>query len=723
MSDIRLAFLWHQHQPLYKDLATGAYRMPWVRLHGVKDYYGMARLLEEAGEGVRATVNLVPSLLEQLADYSEGPATDPHLELSAKPASSLTPDEREQALDLFFLAHPDQMIWPWPRYRELFEMRRPGKASAAEVLDSFSVADMLDLQVWANLAWFHRTLLEEDEDLRELVAKGRDFEEEEKVHVLTRQREVLGEVVPLYRRLTEAGVVELTTSPYFHPILPLLVDMASAHVALPETRLPAGRVPLVEDASEHLRRAADLHERTFGERPRGLWPSEGGVSPGILPLVSAEGFDWLASDEGVLAASAGATGRREDDLYRPWRLSTPRGDLAIVFRDRELSDRISFEYQRMPGGAGARDLLGRIREHAARSELRPALVTLVLDGENPWEHYADGGVPFLRALYGELADAPDIETVRISDHLAEHPPESAIDKLHSGSWINRDFGIWIGHDEDVRAWEYVYRVREDLVRSTGSPGEENERAWRSLLAAEGSDWTWWYGDDRTSGRDDEFDDLFRTHLKNVYRFQDREPPWFLDTPVAAAHRGVREPSGFLKISLDGHERSFLEWLAAGSYRASTGETLGVLGGSMHRATEAVLREVRFGYDPEMLFLRVDLADGWRETLESRGGKGRWRLAACLATPEARRLEVPHLLAKKPRLTLEPGTLPRGRWVAVGEIVEMACPFSALGLGPGDEVALHLELRRGKELAERLPGAETVPLVVPGEDFEASEWQV
>jgi alpha-amylase/alpha-mannosidase (GH57 family) len=684
----------------------------------------MARLMEEAGGAIRATVNLVPSLLDQLEAYAEGDARDPHLALTARTASELDREERALALDLFFLAQPDRMIRPWPRYRELYERRRPGRVAAAQVVDDFSVADLTDLQVWANLAWFHRTLLAEDDGLRALVEKGRGFDEDDKAFLLARQREVLAEVLPLHRRLAEAGTVELTASPHYHPILPLLVSMESARVALPGARLPARRVPLVDDARAQLRSAVESHERRFGRRPRGLWPSEGSVSPGILPLVKEEGFDWLASDEGVLASSRGATGRREEDLCGPWRLATPGGDLAVFFRDRALSDAISFDYQRMPALSAARDLIARVREQAARCGRRPALVTLILDGENPWEHYPEGGVPFLRALYRELASCDDVETVRLSDYLAEHPPARTLERLHSGSWIDRNFRIWIGHEEDVRAWELLYRVREDLLRDGGGPGNVDERAWRSLYAAEGSDWAWWYGDDRTSGRDHEFDVLYRTHLANVYRLSGREPPPFLSVPVSAPRRTSRRPTGFLQVTVDGEERSFLEWLAAGRYRAAPGETLVGGGGAMRRGDEPVLLEVRFGFDPEILYIRVDLAEGWRaELLRRAGGRGRWRLAVCLATSEGHCLEVPYLQAKHPRLTLRPGELPRGRWVAVGEIVELACPLAALGLRAGDETAFHLELRRGKDVAERLPGAETVTLGVPGEDFEASEWQV
>jgi len=721
---VHLALVWHHHQPFYKDIVRGSYRMPWVRLHGIKDYLGMARLLERAGGDVRATINLVPSLIEQLDDYVRGRATDDHLELSARPAADLDEDERERALDLFFMANWDHVVRQSPRYGQLLEKRRPGRLRASLLTGEFSVEEYRDLQVWGNLAWFHRTVLTGDEDLAALVRKDRGFTEEEKAFVLASQREVLAEILPLHRKLAADGIVELTTTPYYHPILPLLVDAESARVALPGTPLPARRTALPEDARAQLLRAVEYHERVFGERPRGLWPSEGSVSPEILPLVREAGFSWLASDQEVLASS-----RRDsahDDLYRPWRLDTPHGPLSMVFRDHRLSDLIGFDYQGYPPDRAARDMVERVRDIGRRHRHRPLLVTLVLDGENPWEHYPDGGVPFLTALYRELAAAGDIETVRVGDHLEANPPDVSIRRLHSGSWIHHNFAIWMGHEEDVRAWEYLYRVREDLLRITRErghePGEDGlpadlERAWRCLYVAEGSDWTWWYGDDHSSGQDDAFDDLYRTHLKNVYLCLSLTPPRFLDTPVPLVRRarGAAEPAALLRVTLDGRITSFFEWLSAGRYEGAPGEGLTGEGGAMSRAGGSLLREIRFGFDPGQLFLRLDLTPGWREALADR--EGPTGIVFRIIEPLPRPIVVADLLAESPAVA------PASARVAIDDIVEVAVPFKGLGLSPGDPVAFHVELVQGGTLKERLPGAEALRFTVPGEDYEDSRWHV
>ncbi len=729
MQKTRIALLWHHHQPYYRDLRTGVFLMPWVRLHGTKDYYGMARMLEECGGAVKATINLVPSLVEQIEQYASGMAQDEHLTLSTLPPADLGPALRERVLDLFFMAHAERMIRPSPRYQELFEKRRPGRVAAINLIDEYSEAEIRDLQVWANLAWFHRTLLQGDEGLAELVAKDRDFTEEEKAFVLRRQQEVLAELLPMHRRLVDSGALEVTTSPYYHPILPLLADMNSARVAMPDTPLPARRIPLVEDAREHLRRAVAKLTEVMGAPPTGLWPSEGSVSPEMLPLVREAGFQWLASDRDVLVASIRDDADAEADLYRPWRLPTRAGELSIVFRDHRLSDLVGFDYQSMAEPDAARDLVGRLRDIAGRHRGDETLITLILDGENPWEYYAEGGVSFLRTLYRELGDAGDLETVRISEHLAANPPRRTIHRLHSGSWIHANFAIWIGHEEDVRAWDYLFRVREDLLRiedleGDRIPAQDLSSAWESLYVAEGSDWTWWYGDDHNSGQDEAFDELFRTHLKNVYHFLGRTPPGFLDRPVPGARGGQAEmPTGLLSVKVNGRRNSYFEWSAAGRYRAAPGEGLSSAGGAMHRAGEAVLTGLCFGFDLSTLFLRIDLAETWRDLVTGRAEESA-SLVVRFEAPAGAEIVVTtdeeghsHAIARGDGIPGGPAEF------AVDRIVELSCPFAYLGVEPGDSLSFHVELIYGDVLAERLPGTDTVSLAVPTEDYEALNWRV
>ena len=570
---VPLAIVWHQHQPYYKDLSGGEMAMPWVRLHGLKDYYGMARLVEHF-PGMRCTINLVPSLVSQLLDYVQHGATDPFLRRTRIPADSLSADDVHFILDHFYMAQWDRMVRVHPRYRELLDRRRFGRRPAASAANDFSVQDLRDLQVWFNLVWFHPVCFEEYETLRALRQKGTQFNEHEKQELLKVHDQVLARILPLHKELQDRGQLELTTTPFYHPILPLLIDMRCAQVAMPRTPMPNGYKPLPEDAEYQLERAVAYHERIFGQRPEGLWPSEGSVCSDLIPLVARLGIRWLATDEEILSASLG-TGLRggfgklemPQHLYRPWKIEAHGAAVNAIFRDHQFSDLIGFQYQSWDGEAAASDLVSRVEAagHGAPAG-QETLVSIILDGENCWEHYPEQGTKFLRSLYGRLQDgAKGVTPVRVRDFLHAHPPSQRIEKLFPGSWINHDFYIWIGHADDRKAWEYLFRVREDLVRETEKRGrpmpfrpQENDphpelvQAWEELAIAEGSDWCWWYGDDHTSGNDDAFDQLFRRHLKNVYAFLKLQPPYFLDQPVPgrrAPH--FTAPSAALRVTLDG----------------------------------------------------------------------------------------------------------------------------------------------------------------------------
>src|SRR4051812_4280409 len=360
MADIALAFLWHQHQPYYPDDVAGDNPMPWVRLHGVKDYYGMALHLLEFPE-MRCTINLVPSLLVQLLAYTEHGATDRCLDVSRAPADGLAEGDALFLLDHFFMANPEQMILPFPRYAELYHRRAANRNHAREALRRFQERDLRDLQVWFNLAWMHPLAVERDDGLRALRDKGRHFTEEEKKALLDKQFDVLRQIIPLHRKLAESGQVELTTTPLYHPILPLLLDKKTARESMPDVRLPHFTQGYPEDADVHVRRAVEQHEAIFGHRPTGMWPAEGSVAQIMLPLLARHGIRWIATDEEVLGASTQGLVRRDahghvrnpDLLYRPYKVCEGSAELNIVFRDHALSDLIGFHYQRSDAEAAA----------------------------------------------------------------------------------------------------------------------------------------------------------------------------------------------------------------------------------------------------------------------------------------------------------------------------------------------------------------------------------
>ena len=696
MSSPALILYWHFHQPNYVHPATGRATMPWVRLHGIKDYWGMAALLEEH-PGVRCCFNFVPALLDQMEACVSGDCTDDYEELARKPAADYSEADRRRALDVFFHAHWDRMIRVHPRYGELLDRRAPWKRSAAEADAEFSEADLRDLACWSTLAWYHPLAVERDPGLRELVAKGRDFTEAEKLYAIEHQRRVLAEIAPAYRALAERGQVELTTTPYYHPILPLLVDWTCARAALPGVTPPRGWKRLPGDAREQLVRAIEAHRGRFGHPPAGCWPSEGSVSEEVIPLLADAGFRWTATDEEILAYSLGRE-MKPGDLHRPYRLDFRGGAVDAVFRDRELSDVIGFVYH------GWDDQPAAAADFVSRAAGRPGpLVTAILDGENAWEYYPGGGVPFLRALYSGLeaaASGGKLRTVLPGEHLAANPGKK-LSRLWPGSWINHDFYIWAGHRDDQLAWEYLFRTRADLERLSADPrlGEEQLAAAReSLYAAEGSDWFWWYGDDHDSGNDGAFDELFRAHLAGVYRALGADAPDFLSRPIGGPHGPLRAtaPSAEISAEING-QADESEWLGAGCFRTTAG--------SMDRSGPPLVDRVFFGAGGGDLLLRVDFTASRRKEIGPRT-EVRFEFAG----PREAALTVRGLGSREgPNLLLDGKPDGRAAW---GNVLELAVPLPALGLAPGAECSLRVEVTSVGESLQRVPADDLLRFKLP-----------
>jgi len=724
MPDIHLAILWHQHQPFYKDMRTGAYAMPWTRLHAIKDYIGMALLLEEFPE-VHATINLVPSMIVQLQDYAEGKAEDELLRLTRVPADELQGEERVRFLEHAFVGHPQTIIAPWPRYAELHQKRRPGHPAAA---DTFTDQDVRDLQVWCNLAWFHAILHQKDAVLRELVRKGRGFTEDDKRAMLRKQTDVIGDVVPVHRRLQESGQIEISTTPFYHPILPLLCDMTVAKVT--GLSVPPHAASLRHDARTHVRRALELHESTFGARPRGMWPAEGGVSEDAVALVQDFALDWIATDEEILSRSLGTVLSRDsrgilrqpDVLYQPYLPPGDRERPAILFRDHQLADAVGFLYQRRDARDAVEDFIARIEQSGARCRSEAMLVSVILDGENAWEYYPNNGVDFLRALYGRLARHKRIKTTTPSAYLASHPPDRRLGRLFPGSWINHDFAIWVGTDEDNRAWEQIAAVRAHLVSRIGEPDPaepdpDKRLAWEQIYIAEGSDWFWWYGDDRNSDDDPKFDALFRGHLKNAYAYLGERPPYFLDEPIMRAPVKTvhTTPRRFLSVTIDGRPTHYFEWADAGHHHVSR------TGGAMRRARDPLIHDLYFGFDTASLFIRLDAEREFKDIL-----RPDMRLRIRFLSPETRAVETGRLDAADPQSVLLDSAGERiaaSLSMAVDRIFEIGCAVSDLGASPEDPMEFYVELLIGEIVEERVPVRGTIALVVPSEDFEMVMWEV
>lgn len=555
MRKLYLAFVWHMHQPMYRDPASHYYMMPWVRLHAVKDYLDMVQILKGFPR-LRQTFNLVPSLLEQLEDYASGDAEDRYLTLSQLPVAELSRDEKEEILGTFFDLNWEQMVQPFPRYRELADKRNAAFAHFQNHYqggDRFSDQDFLDLTTWFNLAWIDPQLRAASPLLSALVAKGGQFTSAERQQVLAEQQRIIREVIPSYREMAATGQIELTTTPYYHPILPLLSDTLNGRRSKPSSTLPDGRLQAPEDAAAQLSRAAAYFSDRFDQSPRGLWPSEQSLSPDILPLIEQAGFGWVASSEGILWHSLGAWSRRDSHhvheharyLYRPYRLAGT--DLNIVFRDIHLSDMIGFQCWKGDNAHNAQVFYQQLKQIQARLDTEPEfpyLLTIALDGENCWEYYHNDGHHFLHTLYTLLQQDESIESVTVSDYLERFPAQDELAELHPGSWIHSDFSTWIGDPTKNLAWDLVRQTRELLVARQDTLTEaEREKAWELMYTAQGSDWFWWFGEGHSSNHDHLFDAAFRTYLQAIYRLLQEPVPERLLQPVEDQVHGQRPASG------------------------------------------------------------------------------------------------------------------------------------------------------------------------------------
>jgi alpha-amylase/alpha-mannosidase (GH57 family) len=614
MPALRVVLLWHQHQPFYKDLVSGEYRLPWVRLHALKDYYGMVKLLEEF-PNVHQTFNLVPSLITQIQEYAEGTARDPFLAVAARPAKDLTADERRFALQYLFQANPERLIGRYPRYAELWGQFQGSGSSPERAEKMFSVQDFTDLQVLSQIAWFDEFFLQEPE-IAELVRKGRGYSLQDQQFVIKRQSELIGKVIPAHAEAAKQGTIEISTSPFYHPILPLVCDTTMGAVSTPGLPLPQNRFRHPEDAREQLQRGLDLHEKVVGIRPKGVWPSEGSVSEEVFAIGASLGVQWMATDEGVLSRALGMSFMRDGQghlpeaaaqkLYTVHRYENGETRMHLIFRDHAISDLIGFVYSGMPAQEAASHLMQNIREAAqpALSKGQDAVVSIILDGENAWEYYPESGREFLRRFYDELQKDPGIEGLTVSEAIARQGSFNPLNSLTPGSWIHANFNVWIGAQEDNRSWDYLYHARNFYTQAAPNASEEQRMlALEELFIAEGSDWNWWYGPEHHSANDREFDELYRKHLSNVYQALGATPPDYLAQPIMGgmARPTLQPQTHYIHPRISGDMIRYFEWLGAAHYTADRRS------GAMHGKL-FLLDSIYAGIDENNLYGRMDFAD-------------------------------------------------------------------------------------------------------------------
>jgi alpha-amylase/alpha-mannosidase (GH57 family) len=727
---LSVAFLWHMHQPYYKDTRTGLYQMPWVRLHGLKDYYDMVALLDDYPQ-IRMNFNLVPSLVEQIEDYANHQAEDEHLVLTGKPAESLIDGEKERVLSSFFNCNRETMILPYPRYHQLLKKRGEDTSNLRSKARDFDIQDFLDLQVWSNLAWID-PIFKDDPLISHLFKKGKDFTQEEKQKLILKQRQILKQILPKYKELQDRRQIEISLSPYFHPILPLLCDTEVAKFALPQIQLPQVRFRYPRDAEAHIQQGIASYEKVFSRRPKGMWPSEGSVSEQMVPLVARSGLNWIASDEEILFQSLLLRGERSPGampldkrlLYRPYKIEVEGSRVFVVFRDHTLSDLIGFAYSSWNPKDAASDFVGRlhqIREAIPVEALSSSLVSIILDGENCWEYYKNDGHDFLKALYSELSEDDRIRTTTISDFLKEAPAIGKLDHLFPGSWINHNFRIWIGHPEDNLSWDLLSKARNDLEKyekesnNKTNVGQILQEAWKEIYISEGSDWNWWYGDEHQGPGTEEFDRIYRSHLMRVYELIDQEPPEQLYQPIKSqlVSAYLYPPTGYLKPIIDGKKTHYYEWQQAGFFDP------GRIGGTMHQAS-SVISGIYFGSDENTIFFRID-PDLSKQKLQSEGYQfvleilepARYKIV--LKTEKAELFQ--RINEKEWRL------ISSELQFVQGKILELSVPMNLLQFKDKNRVWFRLVgEREGKQIG-KWPAADVIKFVLPGQKGEQLYWQV
>jgi len=548
-SYVFITFLWHMHQPLYKNPIDGTYLLPWVRLHAIKDYLDMALLIESVPQ-MNAVINVVPSLLVQLEDYIDDAAQDPFLSCSLKPVSELNEEEKLFLLKNFFMVNKRRKIDLSARYSELWKKQDQAGGELERVLNSFTLQDYLDLQVHFNLAWCG-PFLKKDSLVASLITKDRNFSQKEKELLLAKQQQRIAQIIPTYKKLQDKGQIEISVSPFYHPLLPLICDNYSAQEAQPGLKLPENRFRFPEDAEEQIRLALDYYRRLFGKNPRGMWPPEGGVSKKVLELAIRQGLKWLVTDELILAKSMIfdedfikelARGLPAEKLCSLYKYRIQQGEISIFFRSQALSNLISFVYSSWDEEKAADDFYRRLvaLNNSLAEGRGPYLISIVMDGENAWEYYPKGGEVFLLSLYQKIASSPQFKAVTFSEFLSTggERSQNSITNIIPGSWIEGNFSTWIGEPMKNRAWDYLFQARKTLQDFiAGLDPEEKQRkkeaiekALRTIYVAEGSDWFWWLKSGEQAESEKKFSVIFKMHLGEVYRILGLEVPAYLKEP-------------------------------------------------------------------------------------------------------------------------------------------------------------------------------------------------
>ncbi len=608
---LSLAIYWHMHQPVYE--LEGTYLMPWVRLHAVKDYLDMVLILEKFPK-LKLNFNIVPALLDSILDYTENGYHDIHSELSVSDTESLSDEEKAFILNNFFSSKFETMIYKSENYRNLYQKRFSKDVAAIE---DFSSQEISDLMALFNLVWTDSVHYDRYPRLKELWEKQYGYTLEDRIEIINIQKQIIREIIPTYKKYIQTGRIELTTSPYYHAILPILFDIKTSIKSVMTTEGLPQSLGMAEDAKLQITSALDRVEEVFGVRPKGLWPPELCLGVKTLNFLPKAGIKWTISDEGVLSDSINFDFVRDfkGNLNDPYHLlkvynyQNKDSSVDIIFRDRSIPNLINFEYAGVNPDMAANDLFDKIKMIQSKLLVSPDethLLTIASDCENCWENYQNDGRDFLENIYSKIENDNSLETVLISDYIESDKHKKNLKKVFSGSWIDKTFQYWIGEPEKNKAWAYLKKTKDDFDEYVRNHKDNKniQYAKREILIAEGSDWFWWYGEPNNSGQDFVFDYMFRERLKNVYIILGMEYPEYLDkTLITTIEVPFKLPKRNITPRMDGLIQSSDDWYNSGS--------ISMLDGPVFRENKNV-DKINFGCDKNNIYFRLHVNKGASE---------------------------------------------------------------------------------------------------------------
>lgn len=564
---IKLVLCWHMHQPHYRDGLDGEYRLPWVYLHAIKDYTDMVAHLENCPQA-RLVVNFAPVLLEQLDDYSaqirnwldHGQPMQDWLLNTVAGALPIPQDleGRQKILEACQRCHAPTIIHPLPPFRFLTnvaEKYRKDPKVFQHMLYYLDEDYYRDLLIWYHLAWMGQSLRRSDHRIQQLMSKAHGFDTNDQRMLLEIMHDAIAGIIPRYRMLMESGQIELSTTPYGHPIVPLLLDFESAHAAMPDAPLPkhASYPGGLERARWHMRHGMQVFAEHFGRMPGGIWLSEGAVSSDAIALLDEFDIGWTATGQGVWSNTCKKNGgsingvRCDQAYYRAASLADK--NCALFFRDDGLSDLIGFHYKNWQ----VNDAVSNFAQHLTNianylgDSAEQHVVSVILDGENAWEYYKDNAYEFLAELYRKLADHPRVELTTFGDALGG-VSVNQLPSLCPGSWVYGSFSTWIGEHDKNLGWDILVEAKQayDLVLASDRLSQaEQDAATAQLSICEGSDWFWWFGDYNPADSVSDFELLFRHHIQKLYQLLGEPAPQILEQPVSYGG-GSMENSGTMR---------------------------------------------------------------------------------------------------------------------------------------------------------------------------------